>query len=93
MTPQQIAEVLAGRDFERIAALIKLSGTDVNERRPAVHAWIRDRIVALDAAYQRVFGRNVDLEGAGSRVLLALEGLTDADIEAALVKDRENGAR
>jgi hypothetical protein len=92
VTPQQIAEVLAGRDFERIATLLNLPGTDVNERRPAVHAWIRDRIVALDSAYQRVFGRGVDLEGAGSRVLLALEGLSDAEIEAVLVKDKENGA-
>jgi hypothetical protein len=93
VTPQQIAEVLAGRDFERIATLLTLPGTDVAARRPAVHAWIRDRIVALDASYQQVFGRPVDLEGAGSRVLLALEGKTDAEIHQLLIRDKQNGAQ
>jgi hypothetical protein len=93
VTPQQIAEVLAGRDFERIATLLTLPGTDVAARRPAVHAWIRDRIVALDASYQQVFGRPVDLEGAGSRVLLALEGKTDAEIHQLLIRDKQTGAQ
>lgn len=62
------------------------------QKQPAVHAWIRARIVFLNEAYQRVFVRPVDLEGVGSRVLLALEGRSDAEIEAILVQDKKDGA-
>jgi len=93
MSLEHIAHVVAGLFFERIAEMLHLPGTDVAQRRPAVHQWITDRVLFLDAAYRRVFGRPVDPEGVGSRILLALSGKTDAEIEAVLVESYNNGAR
>lgn len=92
VTPEQVAQVFAGAFFERISSLMRLQGT-VEARRPLVHGWIKDRATTIDALYREIFKRPCDLEGYGSRVLLYLEGWTDARLKAALQADYDAGAR
>jgi hypothetical protein len=91
--PEQIAQVVAGLFFEKISTLLKLPAGTQETRRPAIHKWTAERVVFLEAAYQRIFKRSLDLEGAGSWVLHAINGKTDAWIDAELVKAYARGDR
>lgn len=97
VTPEEIAQVVAGLFFEDISKLLKLAGVGTPgtepARRPAVHAWATARIEFLVGSYKRVFKRALDLEGAGSWILWAIKGKTDEWIEAEQVKAYARGER
>lgn len=97
VTPDQIAQVLAGTYFEGISTLLELPGTGVpgteESRRSAVHAWVKDWVVFLFSEYQRLFGRDMDLEAAGSRVLLAVQGKSKSWMTTMLEKAKAEGAK
>lgn len=93
VTTEQIAQVFAGGFFEQVTVLLKLSGS-VEARRPAVFAWLHEKIAAIDGMYQDIFKRHCDLEGHGSRLRLYLDhGWTDAQLREALQKAYDAGDR
>ena len=97
MTPQQIAEVLAGTYFEDISTLLALPDTGVpgteESRRPAIHTWAREWVEFLDSEYRRLFDRGLDLEAAGSRLLLAVRGKSRAWMTTMLEQAKDEGAK
>ena len=96
VTVDQIATVLAGCLFERISAHLALNpAAPEADRRQSVHLWAIGTLNAIDEMYQGVFGRPLDLEGAGSRLLLYLDrpDFDDADMVAILEAAKARGER
>jgi len=96
VTPDQVAQVLAGTYFEDISKLLNLPGSGVpgteDTRRPAVHGWAKDWLTFLDSEYRRIFTRPLDLEAAGSRILLAVHGKSKSWMTTMLEQAKRDGA-
>lgn len=77
-----LSDCIGGMRFDAICTILGLppstTEAQIVENRPKVHGWIAGKLATLNGYYQQLFGRPVDNEGAGSRMLKYTdEGYTD----------------